>query len=240
MYEKVQALAEIGAVSERDLDLAKLDREVKEADYRQAQVDYNFKLNMLNDAVLYADMDGYVVDILQKEGEIAAAGYPVIAARCSRQVVNIGLTQKDLSQVKKGTKAMIKSDDQTEILAGGEVTLIDQIPDRESRTYNAQISIDLEENEEESQFYLGSTCRVFLDIGTVKGILIPLSCIQNDGQDYVYLKIEGRALRKNVDILAAEGSSVRVEGLEAGEELVIAGMKNLTEGCLVVQGDIES
>ncbi len=231
-YEKVKVLQESGAVSQRDLDLALLDLEVKEASYNQAKVDYDYKLSILNDAALYADMDGFVVELLNEEGEIVGSGYPVIVVRSGRQVINVGLTQEDIQKVKKGIKAAILTESGDNKQAGGEVTLLDQLPDQESRTYNVEIT--LTEVPDSYDFYLGSTCRVQLEIGTAQGIRIPLTSIQNDGQDYVYTVKENRALRKNVKIIDTVDTLVRVEGLEEGEELVIAGMKNLTDGCLVV------
>ncbi len=217
------------------MDLARLDMEVKEASYHQAEVDYNYKRSMLNDAGLYADMDGYIVDTLNKDGEVIAAGYPVIVARSSHQVINVGLTQDDVQKVKKGTTAVILAGDDENKQVKGQVTLIDELPDAESRTYNAEISITADS--EEYDFYLGSTSRVLLETGKVKGVWIPLSAIQNDGQDYVYIVQENRALRKNLKIIDTTDVSVRVEGLEKGEELVTAGMKNLTDGCLISKGE---
>lgn len=236
LYSKVKVLEENGASSKRDLDLAKLDMEVKEASFRQAQVDYAYKQSVLNDAGLYADMEGYVIEILNKEGEIAAAGYPVIAARSRQQVINVGLTQDDLTRVRKGTKAIILSNTKSEKEIQGEVSRIDQLPDKESRTYNVEISVIANTDSAES-FYLGSTCRVLLEAGMAKGIWIPLTSIQHDGQDYVYVIKENRASRKNIYIRDIQGTSVRVEGIEPGDELVIAGMKNLNEGSLVAKGE---
>lgn len=234
LYEKVKVLQENGASSQRDLDLAKLDRDVKAASYNLAAVDVDYKSSMLRDASLYADMDGYVVELLFKEGEVAGAGYPIVAARSGQQVVNVGLNQEDIQKVKVGTKAVIIPEGNGKIEAAGEITLIDQAPDLESRTYNVQIKIT--NVPEDYDFYLGSACRVRLEAGTAKGIWISLASIQNDGQDYVYVVEENRALRKNVKILDTVNTSVRVEGISPGDRLVTAGMKNLKEGTLVAEG----
>jgi RND family efflux transporter MFP subunit len=208
--------------------------EVKEASYRQAEVDYRYKQSTLRDASLYADIDGYVLDNLYEEGEVVAAGYPVIVLRSNIQVINVGLTQDDIQKVQAGTKAVVLADRNLEKKATGEVTGIDQMPDMESRTYNVEITVTGVPDDYE--FYLGSTCRVLLEIGKVKGTWIPLSSIQNDGQDFVYVVKDEHALRKNVKIIHTTDTRVRVEGLEPGEELVTAGMKNLSDGCLVEKG----
>lgn len=233
LYEKMKSLQENGAIAQRDLDLTKLDLDVKQASYNQAQIDYKHKQSVIRDASIYADMDGYIVDNLNEEGEIIGAGYPVIIVRGSVSVVKVGLTQDDVSKIKIGTKATILGGKNKEIKTSGEVLRIDQIPDRESRTYTVEIAID---KMQEETFYLGSTSVVLLEAGKAKGIWIPLSSIQNDGQDFVYIVNEDRALRQDVKIVDATGSLVRIEGLNSGTEIVISGMKNLKDGALIVKG----
>lgn len=234
-YERVKVLQENGAASLQELELAQLDWEVKEADYRQAQVDYEYKASMLKDANLFADISGYIIDILCREGEITAAGYPVVVVRSQEQVVNVGLSEEDVQKVKKGTKAVLLPVGEDKQELKGEVSLIEQIPDPESRTYNTEILIT--EAPAAHDFYLGSTCRVWLEVGTVRGIWIPLSAIQNDGEDYVYVVREHRAWRQNVQLIDVQDTQVRVAGLKNGDILVKSGMKNLLEGCLVTEGE---
>ncbi len=228
MFGKVQVLYEEGFSSQRDLDLARLDMEVKGASLAQARVDLDYKQSMLNEAYLRADMDGYVLKTLVQEGEITDAGYPVIVVRSSNQLINIGLTQQDLSKIQIGTLATILTDDWE---TRGEVARIDQFPDRESRTYNAEII--LTDVDEINQFYLGSTCRVRLDVGEENGIWIPLTAVLNDGQDYVYTVEDDRALRQYIKINNSRKSQVLIEGLEAGEELIIEGLNKLADGSLI-------
>ena len=66
---------------------------MKEASLNQAKIELQSKQIQLNDADLYSDMDGYVVEVLSKEGEIIAAGYPVIVIRAAEQKVSVGLSK---------------------------------------------------------------------------------------------------------------------------------------------------
>jgi len=107
-YTKYQELTKAGAMAEIDLDKAKLDMDVKESTYQKAQLDVEAKQNALDDTELYSDMTGYVTDILYKEGENLAAGYPVIVVRSQEQVIDVGLDQTDAARVKPGTQAEVK------------------------------------------------------------------------------------------------------------------------------------
>ncbi len=227
-YQKMEVLYEKGAVTQNEYNKAKLNYQVQEATYNQAAVDNAHKLSMLNDADLVADIDGYVVDTMFEEGEVIAAGYPVVVVRSETQIVNTGLSQEDVKKIGLGTKAVIKEDG---FVAEGIVTNIEQVPDKTSRTYN--VEIELKEKLPEEAFYLGSTVEVFLDVGKEKGIWIPITCIMSDGEDYVYVVENERAVRKNITMLNVQGNYVKVEGLKPGENLVTTGMKSLNVGCKV-------
>ena len=54
---------------------------------------------------LTADVDGYVVDVLCKEGEMQSAGYPVVLIRSENQVVTVGLSDKDVKKIQLRNKS---------------------------------------------------------------------------------------------------------------------------------------
>lgn len=227
-YANYQELVKGGVMAQIDLDKAKLDMDVKESTFQKAQVDVEAKQNALADALLYADMNGYVTDILYKEGENIAAGYPVIVVRSQKQVINVGLDQTDAAKIKLGTQAEVKVGSNT---GAGAVTRIDQVPDTETRTYNTEINLS---NEIPAQaYFIGATADVSLAVGAVKGIWIPISTVMNDGEDYVFIVQTDRAVKKNISLKDSQGFNVRVEGLNPGDNLVTSGMKQLNEGMKV-------
>ena len=227
-YTNYQELLKAGAMAQNDLDKAKLDRDVKESAYQKAQVDVEAKQNSLKDTKLYADMEGYVTDILYKEGENLAAGYPVIVVRSQKQVINVGLNQTDVTKIKLGTQVEVKVGS---FSGTGEVTRIDQVPDTETRTYNTEIKLTKEIPAQ--AYFIGATADVSLANGTEQGIWIPISAVMNDGEDYVFIVQADRAVKKNISLKNSQGFNVRVEGLNSGDNLVTSGMKELSEGMKV-------
>jgi len=223
-YRNLTKLLEAGAVAQNDVDQAKLHLDVRQADYRQAQIDYELKQKMLDDAVLKAEDDGYVADILFEEGEIAGAGYPVVVTRGLEVIVNVGLTQQDAAKVKKGSAAQV---DIQGTKVAGKVVRVSALPDETTHTYNAEIAL---QGEVPEPLYLGSTVEVRIAVGEGKGIWVPINAVQNDGEDYVYVVENGRAMRKTVKLGPIQGFEVQVQGLSPGETLVVAGMKELRQG----------
>lgn len=201
------------------------DKQAALAALNTTKANYDSKVNLVEDASLKAPEDGYVVDVLCKENEMQAAGYPVILFRNENQVVTVGLSDDDVKKVQIGEKAKIKIDDDT---VDGEIMNIVQSADQQSGTYSAEIKIT--NPIDNSKFYIGQSVKVYINDGEKNGIWIPISSILNDGQDYVYAVEDSRAVRKNITIGQTNEDQVCVEGLEVGDNLVSEGMKNIKAG----------
>lgn len=201
------------------------DKQAALAELNTAKADYDSKSSLVQDASLTADEDGYIVDVLCKEGEMQPAGNPVVLVRSEDQVVTVGLNDDDVKKVKIGTKAQVKIDD---ITTDGEIINIVQMPDKQSGTYSAEVKIlNPIDND---KFYIGESVKVDIDDGEKYGIWIPINSILNDGEDYVYVVQDGSAVRKNITLGQTNENEVCVDGLEAGDSLVTEGMKNIKTG----------
>jgi len=227
-YQRIKVLHEKGSVTGDDHDKAKLNREVREADYRRAQVDLDYKRSLAADLKMYSEIEGFVIEILNKPGEIVGAGYPVVVVRNDRQVVQVGVSQKDIKQIRVGTPVTLQIDG---IDGRGRVSNIAQIPDIQSRTY--PVEVEIVEKLSRSAFYLGSIVKVWFDTGEKEAIWIPVQAIQSDGQEYVYVVEDGFARRRAVTLGAIEGTLVETQGLSPGDRVVVEGMKSLHQGAPV-------
>jgi len=243
-YKKTETLYNAGAISKSALDQAKLDLDLNESDLKiafqanselksgtraedkeallgqlnAAKADMEQKQSLLEDAAIRADYDGYVTDVLCKEGEMVSAGMPVVVLRAENEIINVGISQEDLSKVRIGTKADIKIDDKS---VTGEVANIAQVPDSQTRTYNIEIALS------DSGFSVGSFARVELIIGDERGIWVPIDSIVSNGDDYIYVVRDDTAEKRKITLGGIVGSSVRVEGISAGEKYVVDGMTRI-------------
>ena len=111
----------------------------------------------------------------------------------------------------------------------GEITDISRLPDAESRTYETTVSVPVDGE----TFLIGEIVSIRIEIGQKTGIWIPISVILNDGEDYVFLVDNGRAVKKTVRITDVANDMACVTGLEAGGYLVVDGMKALRSGSLI-------
>lgn len=221
-YEKVVQLFEAGAVSMQEKDKAKVEMENLESSYSNARIDYENKLNNLEDTTIKTDISGFVADVLYEQGEIVPAGYPAVIISSKEKEIKIGLSQNDLQKIDIGTFTEINADGST---FSGKVSSIGQLPDSQTRNYPTTIEVN------DIGLPIGSTVKVFLNIGEIKGIFIPITAIKNDGHDYVYVIDENMtAHQKIVQLGKIRNTEVMVIGLSAGDRLVIEGGKRLYEG----------
>lgn len=229
LHIKAQGLYEAGAISKDYFDQIELKKNAAESDYQQAlsqhsaaATDYDYKSDLLDDSVIYAERDGYVAQKVFNEFDRVGAYTPILIVRSGMQIVNIGIPQQELAEVEVGSNATVNVDGET---AAGMVAKISEIPDEATHTYNAEISVP------DKTFRMGSIARVSVHIGNVTGIWIPLSSIFSDGgENCVYVVDSGRALKRTIEIQSIHEDQAMVAGLDSGELLVISGMNHLDDG----------
>lgn len=247
LYDKLKELYAAGGIPKQEFDKAKLEMDIRQSELRQAEeaaeivrkgardedknaafaqlqqakTDYEYKNSLLLNATMIADMDGYVVDVLFEQSEMVGAGYPVVVVGSNRNVVSVGLSQKDVALLKIGTTASINVD---ETEAEGMVSKIERIPDERTRTYNVEIEL------KNNTFNLGSIADVTFNMGNQDVVMIPISAVLTNNGDYVFIVEDERAVKKDVKLGAIKGNNVAVEELSTGEKIVVEGMKNLQPG----------
>lgn len=244
---RIEKLYNAGGVSQSEYEGAQLDVDIKKAtldqaqglynqaikgarqedidaaraQYNQAKTNYEHKKKQYNETTLVSGISGYVAEILFEAGEIVGAGYPVVVVRSENQVVNVGLSQQDVNEVKVGDKTKVKIGEET---VDGVVTMISEMPNSDTRTYDTEIALL------EGKFRLGMVAEVKIIVGEFEGIWIPLDKIMFSGEDFVYIVNEEKIERRSITLLETRGSKVLVDGLAEGEKLVIANSGQVKPG----------
>lgn len=227
-FARVKNMYDKNAISKQKYEEAKLQLDIRKSDLdqanelkNQAQTDYDHKQSLLEDATLKANSDGYVVDTLFSEGEIVAAGYPVVVIRNDKKIVNVGVTQEDVTLMHLGDKATVSANG---IDVTAYVSNISEIPDKDTRTYNVEFALD------ENNFKIGFIVNAKIFIGQEKGIWIPIKSIKSNGKDYVFVVNNNEAKKIPVKILSINQSSVKVTGINDNDKLIIQGISTLVDG----------
>ena len=194
-----------------------------------ARNNYESAVQALGDCRLKAASDGYVIKVVGSEGGLATPLAPVMVLGSHEAVAQFGASQSDVRSLAVGQSAAVTVEGQEYT---GVVKSIAVLPDETTRTY----TVDVEIGGDTGDFYLGEMATVKIGVGERTGTWLPLAVVMNDGEDYVYLVEDGRAVRRTVTLLDVSDDMVRVSGLENGGQVISEGMKTVRSGSAVSVG----
>ena len=191
------------------------------------------------DAVLPAPISGLLLKRTVEVGALASPGLPtfVIADLSSVKAV-FGVPDVVAAQLKPGLTETLTSEAIPGVEMRGLITRIAPAADPKSRVFEVEVTIP----RPPSQLRIGMIAALLLDSGGVAAAapapVVPLSAIvrpRDDPAAYaVYLVVEqnGRQIARlrRVKLGAAIGNAVVVEGVNAGERVVVSGAAMLTDG----------
>lgn len=242
--EKSRTLYEAGALSRDGLDQATLQDDLARADLDAARARYDearagaeaeqieaARQQMLaaksafdlvartyDEADLVAPFNGRVLEVRFNPGERVGPGIPVVILRREQTIVDLGITAEDLNLLEEGMTATV--DDRP----GGRLIQLIDVPDPAHGLYRAEVQL------EDDRYRVGEVVSVSLTVGTVDGVLLPITALVDRGLTGVYTVVEDHAVFRPLDLLATRGDQVIVSGLSEGESVVIENMTRLSEG----------
>ncbi len=180
--------------------------------------------NNLENTVLRATVSGTVVRVVGNVNELATPLAPVVVIASDELKAIFGVPFQWLPTIFVDQSISIfNSTNQIDAT----VSSISPLPDQASRTYEVSVNLP------SGSFAIGSSVSIDIALDDIVGVWLPISSILNDGQPYVYVVEDNRALKRRVTLLGFNNSDVRVEGLTANETVVINGMKSLRSGTSV-------
>lgn len=225
--DAMESLYEQGAIASKEL-------EAKQTEYQNLLNSYEMAKNSLSgaaegiqNATLYSDMTGYVMELPFKEGEIAGAGYPVVIGKSEGIKVTVGVSVDDYAKISTESAVLINGNIE------GKINSISAFPDEETMLYIVDVLFD------SNEIVIGETVDVQIITGMGEGCFIPIESVFNlDGIDYVYTVSEDEAKnmkvnKQQVTLHEIKDSNIRITGLKAGAQVVTAGVKSLKENDIV-------
>jgi hypothetical protein len=209
---------------------AKASYDAANSQYTIAKNNLTYANNNLESTRLYASMKRFC-----RKSRIKQRGTcnTVSSGRCYfvlPDVCGLGVSQTMINTIKTGQNAEITVN---QVKYVGKVYEIAKIPDSMSRTYQAYISID-----DYSQVNIGETAGVSIDLGVRTGIWLMLNTIQNDGEDYVYIVVDDRIVKRKVILTTINNQMVLTTGLSVGDLVVIEGGRLVRPGVKVKVAEV--
>lgn len=216
-YERTKVLYDAGETS-----LAAF--EGVETQYRVAKRNFESLKKML---FIEAPFDGYIVDIKVNAGDGVKSEIPLFTiAQLYKMRSKIWVSEKEISQFKKGMKAVTEFGGQKFV---GRIAEIALAMDPSKQAFFVEVEFDNVRGVLKS----GITNEIkILTYENPSAIIIPRNLVTNDDKGlYVFIASEGKAVKRYISNGNESGLHYEIKkGLQPGEMLVVKGSSLLEDG----------
>lgn len=236
-FDRKKALVDRGLITRSEMDAAQAEMLSAQAQLDIAQVDLRDANKHLNDTVLKSPFNGIVSERLIEPHTEVTTGQPILSLEAEGQnyEVEFGVPEMIMSSVTRDMPVSVKLGKNPVILTGK----ITEIAPTASVGNVFKVKATLDETEQNIKS--GLAAEVTLSISneqSMPGVLIPVTAVMAtlDQQMFVYVYqpdtqlLEKRAVEKANQVI---GNQVAVQGINAGEQIVSAGVAFVTDGLKV-------
>ena len=258
-YKRLKTLKERDFISQQRLDEAMLQVTLSEAEYNSAkekmtlmrkgarqedrdallaqirQAEAALKLAVINlkNATIRAPISGIISKRFLDRGAFVTATAPlirIVAMDIVKVVVHV--VERELAQLRPGSNAEIRVDTYPDELFRGSVVRISPTVDPESRTADVEIQVDNRNH----RLKPGMFARVSLVVQRRDGVLLLSkdSLLRETGPVRVFVHDNSKASLREIRLgLEGEQYVEVLAGLREGDEVIVAGQYELTDGMSV-------
>ena len=224
-YERLKSLHEEGGVSQSDFEQAEMGYKLRKSNYE----------NVKENTILRSPISGYVTARNFDAGDMFGMTAPLFVVQ---QVVPVkllvGISESEYSKIKKGDKVSLTVDALPGKTFSGKVERLYPTIDPATHTFRAEVTVP----NADRVLRPGMYARVTVNFGDRNSVIVPdkalvkqegtgtrfLYVLQDDGTvSYIPVKT-GRHIGTEYEIL---------EGLEAGQKVVVKGQAALRDGVKV-------
>lgn len=199
------------------------------ARFEQAQAQATISGNQAAYGSLHSDFPALVVSTLAEPGQVIAAGQPVLRlARPEEREVAIVIPEQSIASVRQATQWQVRFSALPAVTLRAELRELAPGADPQSRTYAARLRL----LEAPASVHLGMSARVEMLSQAEQNPAqqVPLSAVTDAGQGaQVWVVSDGRVQPRLIQIERFTADSALIKsGLQAGEQIVVAGTSRLS------------
>jgi RND family efflux transporter MFP subunit len=221
-----------GFVSGAEIERREATLRSADASLAQARAQVALQGNQAGYAALRAEVAGVVLAVEAEPGQVLSAGTPVLRlAHDGPRDVVFAVPEDKVGQFRIGQTLQVR------LWAGGaplkgQVREVAAVADSATRTFQIKLGVP-----EGAQLQLGATAYVEAGLpaqAPVQVIKLPTTALRQAGQGsavWVYEAASGTVKSRPVQVAGADGNdAVIAAGVQAGEQVVVAGVHVLTDG----------
>ncbi len=226
-YQRLKAVYDAGGISKQQLDQSETQLEVQRDNVK----------NLKDNIELRSPVTGVVTGRYYDPGDMFSMTPNESGAASILQVMQIDklkvtmtISEQYFPQVKVGMPVDITLDLFPDRTFQGKVTLVYPSIDPQTRTFQVEVTIP----NGDRTLRPGMYSRATLKFGSKPGVMVKDLAVQKQigsNEKYVFVIKDGKAERRTITTGRQIGDEINVlTGLEAGEEVVVAGIAKLIDG----------
>ena len=244
---RLSELLSLGAVSERETEenraqLATLEAQLEAArrDLESARALRQHTGSSAETIEIMAPFSGRISEVLVTPGQAVAAGTALARlVKAEPLWVEVALRPEAARRVAEPTGLYLRTSGAEEPLSfsADEIRLISLSPGVDRATGTVGVLFEVQSTVDDLHLWSAVEAEILL-AGNREGIVIPSSALVDDGGvTVVYVQPSGESfIRREVHVVARQGSSALVERLIPGERLVARGGNSIRRATLVAAG----
>lgn len=215
---------------ENDLESTNLKLEAANIQLNQARIALEQNTKHLTDSVLTSTINGYVLELGIKAGEVTGAGTPVVIVKSGEQVVNVGIPVEEYDRVKTGMNVLMEFNGEE---FNGTINTVSLYPDEATRTYNIEIM------PEKQNLVTGSLINVNIPIEDKEGYFAPITAVGNEnGINYILTLNQNEdntytVHRTEVELGKIIGEKVLLKNIDSDFNIIPQDIKDIKENDIV-------
>jgi membrane fusion protein (multidrug efflux system) len=240
--ERGRQLADTRDISQTELDRLALARDTAAARLAADRASARLQRTMVADAETRAPFAGVVSERRVEIGSWISPGSPLVRLVDRRRLkIRGAASQRDRARLTPGLPASVRADALPDTVWQGSVRLLGQEADEATGTYLVEVTVDPPRAQTGERLLPGMQGSIEVEIGQRPALMIPrvalITTADGDGLFVVRDGGEGgtvaRFLQPRTGVTSADRLEI-LEGLDAGDRVVVAGQHVLHDGDPVV------
>jgi len=232
--ERTQKLFEAGAVSESQLEQAKLQAseqplKAAKAGLDQAKVSYDSAKDAYEDTVVKANVSGYISNINIEEGSFATSSQPTMMINDNSELsIMLNVSEKYVNKIQQGDQVGINIV-ANDLNYDGKVKEVSSTMDANSLLYPVEISFEAKDESINN----GMIAQVEIITESRNEVLIvPSEAVLLRGNiEIVFVNEDNIAIQKEVTTGIDNGEITEIiDGLEENQQIIVLGQNFLSNG----------
>lgn len=206
-----------------------------QAQVAQAEAQVELARSQVENSVVTAPLSGVVSSRAIDRGEFTTPGLPVFTLVSEGQVfVDVSVTEGLVDKVRNGMGVEVAVDAFPGTTFRGSLTNLSPAADPRTRAFPARVRIPNADNRLKAGLF--ATAKLVTEVHRHVLVVPADSSVERNGDRFVYVVKDGIAAERLVKLGLSDGTTTEVlQGLSAGDRVVVAGQNQLADGVSVTE-----